>query len=235
MSNISEVIGWKFDHMEGMSTRGNGIVEFPAGVPGVTYDVSGIPVQSDQDAWTADYQVYEVKRDLLLAIDQETKDHSAIGYEQDVLGTVHRFSLAALFLERIRQDSQADKAKTFTVDAYDTVAGTEVVLDLVKQDFKDLEQNINLYLSDFEDLQREQRRDVYAMDFWDVHVPTSVVAGSPGIFGPSPSNFRDFAALNSSGLAPIPNSNWTAGQHVILADSTHAHWTLGVWNVGDTP
>jgi hypothetical protein len=45
--SIAEVIGWKFDYQQGMSTRDNVITEFPG----------GIPSQVDQDKWTAEYLV----------------------------------------------------------------------------------------------------------------------------------------------------------------------------------
>ena len=45
MTTIAEVIGWKFHHQEGMSTKNGVITEFPG----------GIPSQTDQDAWTAEY------------------------------------------------------------------------------------------------------------------------------------------------------------------------------------
>ena len=47
MTNIAEVIGWKFNHQEGMGTRNGVITEFPG----------GIPSQADQDTWTAEYLV----------------------------------------------------------------------------------------------------------------------------------------------------------------------------------
>ena len=47
MSNIATVIGWKFNHQLGMSTKDNVITEFPG----------GIPSQADQDTWTAEYLV----------------------------------------------------------------------------------------------------------------------------------------------------------------------------------
>ena len=47
MSNIGIVIGWKFDHQQGMSTMDGVITEFPG----------GIPSQADQDKWTAEYLV----------------------------------------------------------------------------------------------------------------------------------------------------------------------------------
>ena len=46
--SIAEVIGWKFNHQEGMSTRDGVITEFPG----------GIPSQADQDKWTAEYEAY---------------------------------------------------------------------------------------------------------------------------------------------------------------------------------
>lgn len=59
MSNIAEVIGWKFDHQPGMRCKEiKGvikIVEFPG----------GIPTQADQDIWIAEYEavgIIEVAR-----------------------------------------------------------------------------------------------------------------------------------------------------------------------------
>ena len=46
MTNIGEVIGWKFNHQSGMSTRDGVITEFP----------DGIPSQADQDKWTKEYE-----------------------------------------------------------------------------------------------------------------------------------------------------------------------------------
>jgi hypothetical protein len=47
VTNIGRVIGWKFNHQEGMSTIDGVITEFPG----------GIPSQADQDTWTAEYLV----------------------------------------------------------------------------------------------------------------------------------------------------------------------------------
>ena len=46
MTNIYEVIGWKFNYQEGMCTRDGVITEFPG----------GIPSQADQDKWTKEYE-----------------------------------------------------------------------------------------------------------------------------------------------------------------------------------
>ena len=46
MTNISEVIGWKFNHQPGMRTRDGVITEFP----------DGIPSQADQDKWIKEYE-----------------------------------------------------------------------------------------------------------------------------------------------------------------------------------
>ena len=48
MTNITQVIGWKFNHQEGMSTKGGIITAFPG----------GIPSQADQDKWTKEYEEY---------------------------------------------------------------------------------------------------------------------------------------------------------------------------------
>ena len=48
MTDIAIVIGWKFNHQSGMSTRDGVITEFP----------NGIPSQADQDKWTKEYEDY---------------------------------------------------------------------------------------------------------------------------------------------------------------------------------
>ena len=48
MTDISAVIGWKFNHQEGRGTSDGVITEFP----------NGIPSQSDQDKWTKEYEEY---------------------------------------------------------------------------------------------------------------------------------------------------------------------------------
>jgi len=45
--SIGDIIGWKFNHQEGMSTKDGVITAFPG----------GIPSQVDQDKWTAEYLV----------------------------------------------------------------------------------------------------------------------------------------------------------------------------------
>ena len=53
MTNIGEVIGWKFNHQEGMETKDGVITEFP----------NGIPSQADQDKWTKEYEDYVLAND----------------------------------------------------------------------------------------------------------------------------------------------------------------------------
>jgi len=48
MTDISAVIGWKFNHQSGMATRDGVITKFP----------NGIPSQADQDKWTKEYEKY---------------------------------------------------------------------------------------------------------------------------------------------------------------------------------
>jgi len=47
-TDISEIIGWKFNHQQGMTTINGVITKFPG----------GIPSQADQDKWTAEYEAY---------------------------------------------------------------------------------------------------------------------------------------------------------------------------------
>ena len=46
--NIAQVIGWKFNDQEGMTTADGVITAFP----------NGIPTQAEQDLWTAEYEVF---------------------------------------------------------------------------------------------------------------------------------------------------------------------------------
>ncbi len=48
MADIANVIGWKFNHQEGMVTADNVITEFPG----------GIPSQEEQDTWVAEYETH---------------------------------------------------------------------------------------------------------------------------------------------------------------------------------
>ena len=46
--NIGQVIGWKFNHQDGMETSDGVITAFP----------NGIPTQADQDSWTTEYEAH---------------------------------------------------------------------------------------------------------------------------------------------------------------------------------
>jgi hypothetical protein len=50
MTGIGTIIGWKFDHQQGMCTKNGVITAFPG----------GIPSQADQDKWTKEYEDYMV-------------------------------------------------------------------------------------------------------------------------------------------------------------------------------
>ena len=63
---------------------------------------------------------------------------------------------------------------------------------------------------------------------------TGATAGTPGSFTPSGSNApADLAALQTGGVLANPDTVWTTGQHVILGDATHAHWSGTAWAAGD--
>jgi len=48
MTQISEVIGWKHNHQEGMCTADGVITEFPGGIPSA----------EDQATWTKEYEAH---------------------------------------------------------------------------------------------------------------------------------------------------------------------------------
>ena len=71
MTDISEVIGWKWNHQEGMCTKDGVITAFP----------NGIPSSQDQATWTQEYQAH------LAAIaykDQRKEDYATLEEQQDM-------------------------------------------------------------------------------------------------------------------------------------------------------
>lgn len=75
MSNIAEIIGWKFGHQGGMRCAGNAqgaleIVEFPG----------GIPTQAEIDQWTAEYEARDVDAERVdRAFRLDDKDRVLLG------------------------------------------------------------------------------------------------------------------------------------------------------------
>ena len=63
LDNMGEIIGWKFDHMSGMSTYDGIITEFPSGVDGVDY-VDGIPSDANIATWKTEYELAKAWSDL---------------------------------------------------------------------------------------------------------------------------------------------------------------------------
>ncbi|MEU8133237.1 hypothetical protein [Streptodolium elevatio] len=63
-------------------------------------------------------------------------------------------------------------------------------------------------------------------------VATGATAGSPGAFTPSgataPFDIADLGTVTAS-----PLTAWTTGQHVILGDTSHAHWDGDSWEPGN--
>lgn len=61
--------------------------------------------------------------------------------------------------------------------------------------------------------------------------PTGATAGSPGTFTPSGATPpATLAAM--SGITANPTTAWTAGQYVVLGNSTLAHWSGTAWAAG---
>lgn len=64
-------------------------------------------------------------------------------------------------------------------------------------------------------------------------VPTGATAGAPGAFTPAGANLPDtLADLQASSIVASPATAWTAGQYVVLGDSSHAHWDGDSWEAG---
>jgi len=101
MTHIMNVIGWKFNHQEGMSTRDGVITAFPG----------GIPSQADQDTWTAEYLVqfpegYEEWKESMQATDFDMPR-----YAEDILDGMDKSSVPQISLDRLqaKKDLRATK------------------------------------------------------------------------------------------------------------------------------
>jgi len=80
MTDISAVIGWKFNHQSGMTTNGGVITEFPGGIPSAT----------DQATWTTEYESYLASTAYIAARKLEYKsleEQADLRYWDSVNGT----------------------------------------------------------------------------------------------------------------------------------------------------
>jgi len=64
---------------------------------------------------------------------------------------------------------------------------------------------------------------------------TGATAGIPGSYTPVGSyartNFGDLTVAPT--LTASPSTAWTTGQHIVLGDGSHAHWSSSAWVAGD--
>jgi len=83
----------------------------------------------------------------------------------------------------------------------------------------------------------ESGQDPFQLIFGSENFPTGIVAtgataGTPGTFTPAGATPpENLAAM--SGIVAAPATAWTTGQHVILGDASHAHWSSSAWVAGD--
>ena len=62
---------------------------------------------------------------------------------------------------------------------------------------------------------------------------TGATAGDPGIWTPDGAVApADIDALQAAGITADPSAAWTAGQYVVLGDSTQTHWSGVDWVAG---
>ena len=65
---------------------------------------------------------------------------------------------------------------------------------------------------------------------------TGATAGTPGTWTPEPSNRPDdLEDLQTGSVTASPATAWTAGQHVVLEDGSHAYWDADSWAEGEAP
>jgi len=102
MTVIGTVIGWKFNHQPGMSTKDNVITEFPG----------GIPSQADQDTWTAEYLIEFPEGYDEWKASIEATDSGMPRYAEDILdGMADKSGVAQITLDRLqaKKDLRATK------------------------------------------------------------------------------------------------------------------------------
>lgn len=64
-------------------------------------------------------------------------------------------------------------------------------------------------------------------------VATGANAGTPGTFTPAGATApANLAALQGGSVVASPPTAWTTGQHVVLGDSSQAHWDSDSWESG---
>jgi len=68
MTNIAEVIAWKFNNQSGMATSDGKITQFPG----------GIPTQAEQDAWTLEYEARDINAERVDKAFSEQDIHKMI-------------------------------------------------------------------------------------------------------------------------------------------------------------
>jgi hypothetical protein len=94
MTSIAEVIGWKFNSQPGMETRDGVITEFPG----------GIPSQADQDAWTAEYEIYKAAMDEITRLESFISERRK---REALLGNAE----AIAFIQGVEDDIAIERAK----------------------------------------------------------------------------------------------------------------------------
>ena len=75
---MGSIIGWKFDHMNGMMTWDGIITEFPSGVDGVDY-VDGIPSDANIATWKTEYELATAWSDLRQTRDAKIAESDYMG------------------------------------------------------------------------------------------------------------------------------------------------------------
>tara|TARA_R110001592_G_scaffold327929_1_gene609272 strand:- start:51 stop:812 length:762 start_codon:yes stop_codon:yes gene_type:complete len=132
-THISQVIGWKFNKITGISTRGDVITQFPG----------GIPSQSLQDAWTIEYEAdglpaeylkiaKKISNDLLTPTDWyiARKTETSVAVPDKV--TAYRTAVRAVYAavkSAIAGASDADALAALYVVAAGASGGTPLEVD----------------------------------------------------------------------------------------------------------
>ena len=78
LDNMGDIIGWKHNFIEGMTTWDGVITEFPSGVDGVDY-VDGIPSDANIATWKTEYELAKAWSDLRQTRDAKIAESDYMG------------------------------------------------------------------------------------------------------------------------------------------------------------
>lgn len=104
---VGTVIGWKFNHTPGMSTRAGEITGFPATVTDRDGNVrtGGIPTQAEIDQWTAEFIASNPTGKIVIKSETD-KLNDKINMLLTILGVVGTAAIGKAAYDKLKSDTE---------------------------------------------------------------------------------------------------------------------------------